>query len=154
MMQIREATAKDLDPILSLFENTIKKINSRDYSQEQIEVWTASKNKETWLSKISEQSFYVAFAKNQLIGFSSIDTDGYIDFMYVHHEFQHQGIAKALLLKLQEAASENNIQRVWASVSITAQPFFSRNGFYKYDDEHKSVEDVHFKNALMEKSLD
>ncbi len=152
-MLIREASADDLDQILTLFEETIKFINSKDYSKDQIRVWSGAKNRKVWLQKISDQSFYVATSNDQIIGFSSIDTEDYLDFMYVHHRFQNQGVAKALLEKIENKALEDHITRIWSSVSITAQPFFLKNGFSHYDDEHKNLEGVAFTNALMEKMI-
>ncbi|MEO9485487.1 MAG: GNAT family N-acetyltransferase [Ekhidna sp.] len=152
-MRIREAQIKDLDQILTLFEETVKHIDIRDYSEAHLNVWSSSKNQKAWLQKIKEQSFYVAAVKNQIVGFSSIDSEGYLDFMYVHHQLQRQGVATALLEKIESHASKMDLKRIWASVSITAQPFFSKNGYEHYEDEHKMLSGVHFKNALMEKII-
>lgn len=152
-MLIREASVDDLDQILTLFEETIKSVNSKDYTEDQIRVWSAAKNRTVWLQKIEEQSFYVATKGDQIVGFGSIDVEGYLDFMYVHHQFQNQGIAKALLEKIESKALEDHITRIWSSVSITAQPFFAKNGYSHYQDEHKNVNGVAFTNALMQKMI-
>ncbi len=152
-MGIREATADDLDQILDLFEGTILYINSKDYSPKQIAVWKDAKDKSVWLQKIETQSFFVAHLDDKIIGFSSVDAEGYLDFMYVHKDHQGKGIARLLLKTVEQAARSAKIHRIWCSVSITAQPFFAKHGFIHYEDEHKMLSGVHFKNALMEKSL-
>ena len=152
-MQIRSACAEDLEQIISLFENTVEYVNSKDYTKQQIEVWKNAKNPDIWLEKINNQFFYVAVIDRQIIGFSSLEATGYLDFMYVHHLYQRQGIALKLLKTVLFLASELNLTRIWASVSITAQPFFEKHGFEEFEEEQKSISGVTFKNALMEKVL-
>ncbi|MEP1033243.1 GNAT family N-acetyltransferase [Ekhidna sp.] len=152
-MDIRAAKSDDLDQILELFRDTIQHVNSQDYSPEQIEVWQHATDRKVWLNKIKEQSFFVALMSNQIVGFSSVDADGYVDFMYTHRDHQGEGIAKALLEAVEKRTLENKLDRIWASVSITAQPFFKKNGYNHYENEHKMISGVHFKNALMEKML-
>lgn len=152
-MHLREATLADLDEILSLFENTVKKVNSSHYSQAQVEVWARAKDREIWTQKLTDQFFFVAELENTIVGFSSIDKNGYLDFMYVHHKHQRKGIALALLNQIESIAIKNSITRIWSSVSITAQPFFSQHAYIKYAEEPKSVSGIAFTNALMEKKL-
>lgn len=152
-MHLRKATATDLDQILSLFENTVRNINSSDYSQEQIDVWAAAKNREIWTQKIIDQCFFVAIMENTIVGFSSIDKEGYLDFMYVHHEYQRKGIALALLNQIESTARKIRVSRICVSVSITAQPFFLKHGYTRYSDESKSISGIAFTNALMEKEI-
>lgn len=152
-MHIREASSEDLDQILELFEKTVEHINVKDYSEQQIEVWKNAKDKKIWLEKIAQQSFYVAMIGEQIVGFSSVASDGYLHFMYVHHQHQRKGIAYQLLRQIEHRAKQLGRQRIWSSVSITAQPFFSKHGFQQFDEEHKTVSGVPFQNALMEKSI-
>lgn len=152
-MHIRKATGKDLDSILELFEGTVQHVNAKDYSKEQIAIWKQTKDREIWNAKITSQSFFVATINNQIVGFSSIDSDGYLDFMYTHHQHQRQGIATKLLNTIEKEAQAMKLDRVWASVSLTAQAFFAKYGYVQYDNEHKLLSGVHFKNALMEKAF-
>ena len=152
-MKIREANRADLVNILDLFENTIRAINRKDYTNAQIEVWANAKNKKIWESKIEEQFFYVAEINNEIVGFSSIDSQGYLDFMYVHMDYQARGVASQLLKKIEEKSRNLRIEELWASVSITAQPFFVKKGFEKTKDEIKQVRGVEFINCIMIKKL-
>ena len=152
-MDIRRATTDDLDQILELFTNTVKHINAKDYAPEQIAVWSKAKDRNIWLDKLQTQTFFVAISHDEVTGFSSIDPEGYLDFMYVHKDHQRKGIAQALLSEIEKQAEKYKVDRIWASVSITAQPFFQKHGYRHYEDEHKLVGGVPFKNALMEKVL-
>ncbi len=55
--------------------------------------------------------------------------DGYLDFMFVHKDFQGQGIASALLSDIEHQASEQNNEFIYSDVSITAKGFFEKKGF-------------------------
>ncbi|WP_424961161.1 GNAT family N-acetyltransferase [Ekhidna sp.] len=153
MITIRAATVDDLDEIIDLFESTVKAVNNKDYSPEQIAVWTQAKDRNIWAEKVENQHFYLALIDDQVVGFSSIDNTGYVDFMYVHKDFQGRGIAKALLDQVEQKARELQLARIHSSVSITAQPFFKSRGFEAYDKEHKNLKGIAFTNALMEKIL-
>ncbi|WP_425391264.1 GNAT family N-acetyltransferase [Ekhidna sp.] len=153
MITIRKADRNDVPDIITLFENTVRSVNQKDYSAKQIDVWANAKNKDIWSENVKIQYFYLAEIDDQIVGFSSIDDTGYLDFMYVHKDFQRRGIAKALLEQIEQKASELRLLKIHSSVSITAQPFFKSRGFKTYDDEHKVLKDVAFINALMEKVL-
>ncbi|WP_462250120.1 GNAT family N-acetyltransferase [Ekhidna sp.] len=152
-MYIREATAEDLDEILKLFDETIRNVNSKDYSSQQIQVWSSAKNRNIWTEKIKDQSFLIAISNEKIVGFSSIDSVGFLDFMYVHYQHLRKGIATALLNKIEAIAVAQSNKSIWSSVSITAQPFFIKKGYLHFDSVLKEVDGVSFTNALMKKVL-
>ncbi|MEQ8627034.1 GNAT family N-acetyltransferase [Ekhidna sp.] len=153
MIIIRAATVDDIGEIIALFEETVKAVNKKDYSPEQIAVWTSAKDRKIWADKVENQHFYLAETEDQIVGFSSIDDTGYIDFMYVHKDFQGHGIAKALIDQIELKARELQLTKIYSSVSITAQPFFTSRGFEVYDKEHKKLDGIAFTNALMQKVI-
>ena len=57
------------------------------------------------------------------------EKDGHIDCFYVHHLFQKRGIASKLLDYVLSIAKEQNIFEIYLEASITAKPFFIKNGF-------------------------
>jgi len=54
-------------------------------------------NIERWNKKFSEQVFVVAELENNIVGFSSIYINHYIDYLYVSHLHQGKGIATLLV---------------------------------------------------------
>ena len=153
MISIRRAVKSDVDSIIQLFEDTVRHINQKDYSRDQLAVWANAKYLAILADNVLTQYFFVAEIQEHLVGFSSFTQDGYLDFMYVHKDFQSQGIATSLLEHILKEASDMNIKRLYASVSITAQPFFRSKGFQTYDEEHKVIKGISFTNALMEKEI-
>lgn len=153
-ISIRTAKLEDLDQILQLFRDTVTMINVKDYHPEQIAVWAASSNDVVrWMQKIKEQHFFVAHTGDKIVGFSSLTSEGYLDFMYIHKDHQGEGIASMLLARLEELAAELQLKRIWSDVSITARPFFASKGFRTTRIHMKQLEDIAFENAEMEKDF-
>lgn len=150
---IRRAKSSDNEPIRNLFRDTVLSINSKDYNREEIEVWADhSKNIESWLKKINEQYFIVADLNNIIVGFSSITDKGYLDFMYVHADYQRQGIAQKLLTEIERRADQLFLKEIYSHVSTTAQGFFERNGYTITGTHINKVGEIKFVNAVMVKA--
>lgn len=129
---IRRANASDLDDLLTLFANTIRFINSRDYNPQQIEAWLSSiHDRDRWLDKIKNQFFILYQEEGLVLGFASLDQGRYIDLLFVHHKRQGEGIAGRLLKELESEAYSYPGQPLifYTYVSITAVPFFQSKGF-------------------------
>ena len=67
--------------------------------------------------------------QSQLVGFSSITPQGYLHSMFVHKDFQGKGIATMLLEEIERYAIKEGIMRITSEVSITARPFFEKQGY-------------------------
>lgn len=130
-MQIRRATLKDIPSLKNLYQGTITHINRQHYNPEQISAWAATGERITSLeNKIKEQYFYVAVTADDLItGFASLEDDGELDMMYVHKDYQRQGIATLLITQIYKKAAELRLEKLTAYVSITARLFFEKQGF-------------------------
>ena len=129
-IDIRRATLVDLKEITSLFVETIKAVNKTDYTKEQIVEWIKSANDlQRWEGIVRDQYFVVAELEHQIIGISSLDGDDYIDFMYVHKDFQKRGIAQCMYDHLEGVARDLGAQHLFSDVSITARPFFEKQNF-------------------------
>ena len=106
-MEIRKYQAEDLEEIVQLFYETIQTVNRKDYSQEQVEVWSnrcenLRKNK-TFFEKLYT---VVAVEGEKIIGYGNIDRTGYLDHLFVHKDFQNQGVATAICDELEQHAKK------------------------------------------------
>lgn len=152
IIKIRKANTDDINQIRQLFYDTITTINKKDYDEKQILAWIlGAQNTEAWWKKIHEQHFFVAERDNVIVGFCSITEIGYIDYLYVHKDFQGQGIATALLKAAEQVADEFKLSEIWAEVSITARPFFKSKGFEITKIYTKKVGEVEFEDCIMTK---
>lgn len=152
---IRRAVENDIPAITELFRSTIQSINSKDYTKEQIEVWSAgAENTKRWRESIEKQYFIVAEIEGIMTGFGSITTDGYLDFMYVHKDYQRVGIASALLAEIERKAAGQKNAEIYSDVSKTAKGFFEKMGYHCREVvKDKAVNGVIFENNVMVKKL-
>lgn len=151
----RRAKSEDIDKITKLYFDTVTNVNSKDYSPEEIKVWSGSahNNNERWERAVNEQYFIVAEMNKEIVGFGSIAENGYLDFMYVHKDHQRKGIALKLLNEIESKASEQKNKEIFAYVSITARPFFEKYGYEHAGYKIVTVKGVDFRDNLMIKKL-
>lgn len=129
-LKIYRAGKHDVGAITHLFYETIQKVNTKDYPNDEIEDWSSWwVDHDKWEDKIEKQYFLKAQIDDKIVGFSSLATDGYLDFMFTHKDFQRQGIAASLIRKIERKAREQGNELIYSDVSITARSFFEANGF-------------------------
>jgi len=151
---IRIATEFDIPNITKLFYETIQTVNIKDYSQEEIDAWSSvHDDTDKWKQKINEQFFIVAQLNNNLVGFSSLTKDGYLDLMYVHKAHQRKSIAKKLYAEIEKKAIEQKNRIIYSDVSITAKEFFKNIGFQVKQIQKKKVKNKELTNFKMKKNI-
>lgn len=151
---LRRATLEDLAEIQQLFVETIETICSKDYSKEQIMVWTSSiENQEKWQKMIVNQYFILAIETDKIVGFGSLENDDYLDVLYVHKDFQQKGIANFLYEILEKEAISKNATQLISDVSITAKPFFESKGFEVIQQQEVIRQNVSLINFKMIKQF-
>ena len=125
-IEYRNYQQADLEPILELFNQTVHMVNAKDYTKAQLDAW-APKVMDTsvWHQRLSNHHTLVAIKDDIIVGFGDISDEGYLDHLFVHYAYQHQGIATALCDRL-EAFVDGLIT---TDASITAKPFFLARGY-------------------------
>ncbi|WP_321345078.1 GNAT family N-acetyltransferase [uncultured Draconibacterium sp.] len=153
-IKINTAKHNDLEGILTLFVETINTVCAKDYSPEQRAVWTAgAQYPERMEKKLETQYFLVARIAEKLVGFASLENN-YLDFLFVHKDFQGLGIAKQLYDTLLQKANETNVKTLTSNVSLTARPFFEKMGFEVICKQDNLTRGVNLNNFKMEKRLE
>ena len=139
----RTANLEDLNTLQNLFVNTITNVCNTDYSPEEIDRWTSSISRiDRWETAIREQYFLLAVINDDIVGFGTLRDNDYIDFLYIHHLHQGKGIAGALIKQLTDRAKSFNTHIIYSDVSITAKPFFLKQGFEVVRKNHHHFEAV------------
>jgi GNAT superfamily N-acetyltransferase len=151
---IRPWQPNDAHAVSELFYQTVRTVNTKDYAPEQIEAWAPSIYEDSyWLSRWEKLKAYVATINETVVGFAELGEDGEVDCFYVHAEHQGEGIGSALLKHIETIAKKMKVHRLWADVSVTAEPFFSSKGFIVVHYQRKEYRGQVFDQALMEKHL-
>ena len=154
MIIIRPLHADDAPQLLRLFKETIRQVNAADYSPAQIAAWAPDEISEAdWAARFSGRFVVVAEAEGDIAGFAELERDGRIDRFYVSATHQGLGVGRALLAALVEHAEQVGIARLSADVSITARPFFERQGFVVVAPQIVTLRGVEFLNYRMARSL-
>lgn len=132
-----------------IFQNTVHKVNIKDYTQEQVDAWAPDFiDKEKWNKTLSEHYTFVAVKNDAIIGFGDIDDSGYLDRLYVHHDYLRQGVATLICNKLESMVDSD--LTIITHASITAKPFFEKRGYRIVKEQLVERKGVFLKNYIME----
>ena len=139
--------------ILRLFHETIEHVCASDYPPDQIKAWSAAgEDLPKWWYRLENQYFLVAETDKFLVGFGSLDHGGHIDLLYVHKDYQKQGIAGRILSGLEKEAQNQGKENVSAEVSITARPFFEKRGYIVLKEQLVRLKRIELINYVMLKN--
>ncbi|MBP1930851.1 GNAT family N-acetyltransferase [Ammoniphilus resinae] len=157
-MEVRRFIDSDIGQIVSLFYETVHSINAQDYTQEQLHAWAPTDEKRikmvSWKDSMNNNIAYVAEIKGVIVGFSDMTYDGYLDRLFIHKDFQGQGIASNLLNILESEARKLRILEIYTDASITAKPFFERHGYRTIHSQTVERRGVQLNNFKMMKTLE
>ncbi len=133
-----------------MFYNTVHTINARDYTKEQLNVWATGKvDLNKWNRSFQEHYSIVAVVENTVIGFGDIDETGYLDHLYVHVNYQGEGVATAICNKLEQTVQG----KVVTHASVTARPFFQKRGYKVIKEQQVERQGIFLTNFVMEKQI-
>lgn len=153
-MQIRLFEERDAKQVAKLFHDTVRSINLRDYSPQQVEAWAPNDlDFRDWATICSQRITYVADDQGTIAGFSELEANGHIGCFYCHKDYQRQGVGKQLYQAIEMKAIELQLDQLVTEASITAKPFFQRMGFSVVTEQAVHCRGEQFKNYVMKKSL-
>jgi len=148
-MILRDYTPDDCRILAELFFHTVHSINAKDYSEEQINAWASGHiDLNHWNNSFLSHYTVVAEINGIIVGFGDIDQTGYLDRLYVHHDFQRQGIATAICNKLEHSIS---VAKIVTHASITAKGFFEKRGYRIVTKQQIERQGILLTNYVMER---
>ena len=127
-MELRPYAPADCAAMAELFYNTVHTVNARDYTPEQLCAWaTGEVDLAEWDRSFQAHHTLVAVEGEQIVGFGDLDVErGYLDRLYVHKDYQGQGVATALCDALEASCPAEHFT---THASLTARPFFEGRGY-------------------------
>lgn len=152
-MIIRNYQSTDFGAMRQLFRQTIQTVNAQDYTPAQLTAWIGPDDaaiRKRWQTSFAAHTTLVAVQADQLVGFADMSATGYLDRLYVHADMQHQGIAHALVTDLERAVP---VKRYETAASITARPFFERQGYCVIRVQQVERAGIKLTNYLMQKNV-
>ena len=150
---IREAQQTDTIALKELFQNTVLAVNSKDYSQAEVEDWASCGDDLSNIEEMIKTHYFIVAVnqQSQIVGFSSITPHGYLHSMFVHKDFQGKGIATMLLEEIERYAITAGIMRITSEVSLTARPFFEKKGYIVEEEQKRKANQLSLTNFWMAK---
>ncbi|MED4128559.1 MULTISPECIES: GNAT family N-acetyltransferase [Shouchella] len=156
-MMILRFHENDTEEVVSLFYETVHSVNARDYSREQVEAWAALEDKSErinrWKRSLNENLTFVVKVNDRIVGFADLTFNGYLDRLFVHKEYQRQGVASLLVDKLESEAKRLKLQAIETESSITAKAFFTHRGYVTVRQQTVERKGVYLTNLKMRKEL-
>lgn len=153
-MKIRLFQEQDAVQLAQLFYDTVREINIRDYSINQVKAWAPEDIYfRDWAKVCSNRFTYVADDEGAIAGFGELESSGHIDCFYCHKDYQRQGIGSKIYWAIEAKAHELGLNRLYTEASITAKPFFLHKGFSVIREQQVERGGEVFINYAMEKFL-
>lgn len=147
-MIIREYRPSDCRELAELFYNTVHTVNAGDYTEEQLDVWAAGTiDLEKWNQSFQEHYSMVALKDKLIIGFGDMDKTGYLDRLFVHKDYQGEGVGTAICGRLEKAVPT----KVITHASVTAKKFFEKRGYILIKEQQVERQGIVLTNFVMEK---
>ena len=153
-IDIRRYRPSDLAGMIALFRDTVRRVNGRDYSQQQVMAWAPDEiDSRKWVHRLDNKAVWVADLDGVPVGFIDVARDGLIDMLYVHADHQGTCIASRLLRVAETGARTGGLLRLFTEASITARPFFEHRGFRVIAPQRVMRWAQEFLNYRMDKQL-
>ncbi len=90
----------------------------------------------------------VAEIDGKIVGFGDMDPSGYLDRLFVHKDFQRQGVATAICDELEDTSAAPEFT---THASITAKPFFEKRGYAMVKEQQVERGGIRLTNFVMRK---
>ncbi len=153
-MKIRLFDEQDAIAIARLFHQTVREINIRDYSINQVKAWAPDNIYfRNWAKVCLGRFTYVADDEGVIAGFGELELSGHIKCFYCHKNYQRVGIGSKIYSAIEAKATELGINRLYTEASITAKPFFLHMGLRIIREQQVECRGETFVNYAMEKFL-
>jgi len=152
-MKIRLAKDEDYAAIACLHRQTIRNVNSKDYTEEQIRVWSARTNANRFRNSASKCKRWVAVDHDKVVGFCDHGLDGEFWGLYVHKDYIGKGIGSRLIQTAEDSLKKMGFKKVSLKATVTAKEFYKKQGYKVIKKDLHPVNDKKLEIFVMTKML-
>lgn len=138
MYNIRRFCVSDVRAVCELIYCTLDVSYSAVYPPRAVQFFKDYHSEVKIIERYSKGEIFIVEKDGKLIGTGSIvgvDIFG----VFVHPEFQHHGLGKALMKELEEKAISNGISEVALNVSLPSRKFYENLGYEIIEEHAKDV---------------
>lgn len=127
---LRDYRVADLEALVELFGAAVHRLGVADYDLAQRQAWApAHADLSAWQARLATLELLIAEDNRQLVGFIGFTRDGHIDLLFTAPRHARQGVATALYAAAQMRMQAAGATSAFTEASLTARPFFARQGF-------------------------
>ncbi|MFT7652650.1 MAG: putative acetyltransferase [Limisphaerales bacterium] len=153
-LRLRDMFTGEEAALWALFHATIHSVNAKHYSPQQLAAWSPKdRDMAQWAKRMQSVAPFVVVAADEIVGFSDLQADGLVDFMFVHTAWQGRGVATLLMSEIEKRAADLELSNLYAHVSVTARPFFESQGFEVEHEQSVRANGVSLSNFYMIRNL-
>jgi len=153
-MEIINYMPKFAHEIADLFHDSVHEMACSHYSKEALEAWAPTPpDYKRWTDRLSQKRPFLAVKDSKIVGFIELESDGHIDCLYTHKDYQRCGVAHTLYLHLENEARHQGISRLYVEASFLAKPFFEKHDFKLVKENVVDRNGVKLTNFSMEKDI-
>ena len=153
-MYIRRLLDDEYEDVVKLITDTVHTVCSKDYTKEELDAWAPENfDIKKFRSNLSHCLNLAALEKGKIVGFISMERNGYINRLYTHKDYLCRGIATALYERAEAWAKEKGICEISLDSSKTAKNFYLKLGFRESGISVINHGDVIFRNSVMKKVI-
>lgn len=134
-LQIVSFLPRHAADIRNIYHLSVQAINHPRYNQAKKNAWSAApRSTKYWQQQYKHSKAWVIEDElKNVLGFIGLETayqsKGYIDCLYVHPDYQHQGLATQLIQQAQQWATSQRYNQLCVDASYLSKPLFEKNGF-------------------------
>lgn len=149
-LSIRRFQAADAKDLRQVFYSAIHLVAGQNYSLAQLNAWAPKECDElAWAQLLNKNQPFVVELNGEVVAYADLQPQGYLDHFYVVGTYARQGIGSQLMAHLLNEAKHLGLKKVFANVSLTAQPFFTKFGFVLVQQNYPKRNEVIIPNAQM-----
>lgn len=151
---LRRFVRADGPATLDVFVRAVRVTARRDYSATQVAAWAPDDlDPVAWTSRRETGRTCVACVDGQVVGFTDVDGQGYVDMMFVDPDHGGRGVASALLGWVVDVARREGVPELSTHASLTARPFFEARGFVVERAQRPVLRGIELVNFVMRRRL-
>jgi GNAT superfamily N-acetyltransferase len=138
MCNIRQFCVSDVRAVCELIHLTLDVSYSEAYPPRAVQFFKDYHSEAKIIERYNKGEIFILEKDGKLIGTGSIVG---VDILgvFVHPEFQHHGLGKALMKELEKKAITNGISEVALNVSLPSRKFYENLGYEIIEEHTKDV---------------
>lgn len=151
-LKIRPFRAGDARSTRTVYHNAVLNGTTAHYTHAQRIAWAGSRvASPEWARRLGGQHTLVATLEGRVVGFMSMDRQGYLDMAFVQPLLMGRGVAEKLYNGLESWAQKSGLTRIYTEASHLARPFFERRGWSTLTKQTVNIRGQDLENFKMEK---